>query len=253
MENNEPLDLTAHEAYRIITSGLQCASVVLSMLDRPTARRVETALAARQIGQENGLDMRDALHRFNGANDSVKADVADFLTPEHAGDWRGSVQDKMAARDAANDRERWRMEDRVLENVLTYAPDDHGLDARQCREAAASIRDHRENHHRRLAWGLADEEMRLNEQALAAFAERDELRAEAERLQEEKDWTAASVAAIAMRKADDIGTQLVHRQIQVGNQRKEQVRLADQYREANLRYEASGTYVADQTAREGDR
>jgi hypothetical protein len=241
----------ARLAYVEITRGKRCPRDILRDADllAPNRRLVEVALNAEQDAKDKGIPVRDALHQLS-FNDQVKAAVASWICPDVASDWAGSIEDRMAARDAANDRERERRNDRVLDAADSYEPDDHSLEARQCRETAASIRDHRENKHRQAAWDLATRERELGDLARAAFAERDELRAEAEQLQEDHDWTAAAISAIAMRRAGEKGDELVFEEIEVARQRKEQVRLADEYRQANADYEASGTYAADQMTRE---
>jgi hypothetical protein len=140
-------------------AGGRCPAEVIaeSGLAMPDKRLVEVALRAEEIAEVQGISTRDALHQMNyGAR--TKAQVAEWLCPDAAGDWAGDSEQRRAARDASEVRARERMYDRVLANAQALDPADKSLGAQQLRETAASVRDHRAMAQRRLEWAARDAE-----------------------------------------------------------------------------------------------
>jgi hypothetical protein len=226
--------------------GGRCPMDEMEMLDSRGKRLVETALAARQDAEENGIPLRDAIHRLN-RNDVVKATIASWVDPDSVGDFTGDLEDRRAARQANDDRARRRLEDNVLRNCSGLEPGDQSLEAKQIRQTAASIRDHREAEQRRLYWEKYDEGERLLDEARALYAERDEWRDKAHAAQQEAEdftavedyenanarWKTASGAAAWAKKLDDQAEPLVMKSIEIQDQARQHDRSADDWARAN--------------------
>lgn len=226
----------AQEAYLQASRGEVCPMEAMQMLDDRHRRLVENALAAEKIAQHHGIPVRDALHRMN-ITDGTKAKLAEWVCPESAADWQGSIEERGKARQASEDRDRERQNDRVLEAAAGVDPDDRSAEARQVREAAASVRDHRANHHNQIAW---EERLKEREElALAweAYALRDEYLETARAFQVVENWEAASIAALDAQREAKRGDELVacsisHKRVADENERK-----SDEYLAANRRHD----------------
>lgn len=233
------------QSVRSIKSG-QCPAEAMEMLDARGKGLVETALSVRQEAERDGIPLRDAIHRIN-RNDAVKATIAGWVSPEAADDFTGDLEHRREARQANDDRARRRLEDNVLRNCSGLDDADQSLEAKQIRQTAASIRDHREAEQRRLYWEKYDEGERLLAEARALYAERDQWREKALAAQQEAEdftavedyenanarWKTASGAAAWAKKLDDQAEPLVMKSIEIQDQAKAHDRSANDWARAN--------------------
>lgn len=152
----------------------QCPAEMMEMLDKPHKRLVENAVRAAQAADEEGIPARDALHKLN-LSDRQKAQIAAWVCADAVDDWTGGIEHRMTARQAADDRARERVNDDVLAICADLDPEDWSLEARQVRETAASIRDHRANKLNQQAGQARKRERELLVDAQAQFDDKNEL------------------------------------------------------------------------------
>lgn len=212
-----PCDIElARQAYVQASRGEMCPREAMEMLGDANKRLVELALLVDQQAREDGIPVRDALHRQKLA-DRSKRQIAEWVDPQHVGDWEGSIEDRRKAREAADDRARERMEDNVIALVADLDPEDWGLEAQQARETAASIRDHRADHANRKYWEAAELAREKNRLALEAIAERDLLRMKRDEAYQAGDYGWQATHDAQARDLDRKISELVEEQIAANN------------------------------------
>ncbi len=240
--------MEAHETWKEIKRGKRCPTDIINEagLDNNQKRLVELALRAEEEAEKDRLPLVDVLHGWMGvATDKVKAQIAEWVTPEYAHEFTGSREERDKYRHAAEQRAFDRRDDKVLEVASHLGLDDHSLSARQIRETAASIREHRENRHRQLMYQAQDAEDELLEKARALYDQRNDKRRQAEELAKQENWDAAALASIEMRKLDEQANDLVGQSIDQKNLARHHELQAGIHRLAQDHYENSETYRRD--------